>query len=78
MVKEQDFFDLTWSYALKCKENNIVHTEIFFDPQAHVDRGIEFDTVINGIFKALTKANNEFGLTSKIIMCFLRHLDESE
>ena len=78
LVKEQDFFDLTWSYALKCKENNIEHTEIFFDPQAHVDRGIEFDTVINGIFKALTKANNEFGLTSKIIMCFLRHLDESE
>jgi len=76
LVKEQDFFDLTWAYALKCKENNVVHAEIFFDPQTHVDRGINFDTVINGIYKALQKANKEFGLTFKIIMCFLRHLDE--
>jgi len=76
LVKEQDFFDLTWAYALKCKENNVVHTEIFFDPQTHVDRGINFDTVINGIYEALQKANKEFGLTFKIIMCFLRHLDE--
>jgi len=76
LVKEQDFFDLTWAYALKCKEDNVVHTEIFFDPQSHVNRGINFDTVINGIHKALQKANKEFGLTFKIIMCFLRHLDE--
>jgi len=76
LVKEQDFFDLTWAYALKCKENNVVHTEIFFDPQTHINRGINFDTVINGIYKALQKANKEFGLTFKIIMCFLRHLDE--
>ena len=76
LIKEQDFFDLTWAYVLKCIEDNIVHTEIFFDPQAHLDRGVSFDTVINGIDKALKKANIEFGLTSKIIMCFLRHLDE--
>jgi len=76
LIEEQDFFDLTWAYALKCKQNNIVHTEIFFDPQTHVDRGINFDTVINGIYKALQKAKREFGLTFKIIMCFLRHLDE--
>ena len=76
LIHEKDFFDLTWAYVLKCKEDNIVHTEIFFDPQAHVDRGISFDTVINGISKALDKANLEFGLTSKIIMCFLRHLEE--
>ena len=76
LIKEQDFFDLTWAYALKCRENNVVHTEIFFDPQTHVNRGISFDTVINGIYKALQKANKEFGLTFKIIMCFLRHLDE--
>ena len=75
LVKEQDFFDLTWAYALKCKENNVVHTEIFFDPQTHINRGINFDTVINGIYKALQKANKEFGLTFEIIMCFLRHLD---
>ena len=76
LVKEQDFFDLTWSYALKCKENNIVHTEIFFDPQTHIERGIKFEIVINGIYSALRKAELKFGLSFKIIMCFLRHLDE--
>jgi len=77
LVKEKDFFDLTWAYALKCKENNVVHTEIFFDPQTHTNRGINFDVVINGIYKALQKAKREFGLSHKIIMCFLRHLDET-
>ena len=76
LIKEEDFFDLTWAYALKCKEDNIVHTEIFFDPQTHVNRGINFEIVINGIYKALKKANKEFGLSFKIIMCFLRHLSE--
>ena len=78
LIKEQDFFDLTWAYALKCKEDNIVHTEIFFDPQTHTDRRISFDIVINGIYKALQKAEKEFGLSFKIIMCFLRHLDEEK
>ncbi len=76
LINEKDFFDLTWSYLLKCKQDNIVHTEIFFDPQAHINRGVSFESVINGISKALDKANHEFGLTSKIIMCFLRHLEE--
>ena len=78
LVEEQDFFDLTWAYILKCKENNIVHTEIFFDPQTHTDRGIDFDKVINGIFNAFKKGEKEFGLSFKIIMCFLRHLSEKE
>ena len=78
LIKEQDFFDLTWAYILKCKEDNIVHTEIFFDPQTHTDRGVDFDKVINGIFRALKKAEKEFGLSFKIIMCFLRHLSEDE
>ncbi|MDC1139561.1 adenosine deaminase [Candidatus Pelagibacter sp.] len=78
LIREQDFFELTWGYVLKCKENNIVHTEIFFDPQTHTNRGISFDIVINGIYKALKKAEKEFGLSFKIIMCFLRHLDEEE
>ena len=78
LIKEQDFFELTWAYALKCKEDNIVHTEIFFDPQTHTKRGIGFDIVINGIYKALIKAEKEFGLSFKIIMCFLRHLNEEE
>ena len=77
LINERDFFDLTWAYLLKCKEDNIVHTEIFFDPQAHIDRKVSFESVINGISKALDKANLEFGLTSKIIMCFLRHLEEN-
>jgi len=77
LIKEQDFFDLTWAYVLKCKENNVVHTEIFFDPQTHLNRGIDFNVVINGIYNALQKANKEFGLTFGIIMCFLRHLDEN-
>ncbi len=76
LIKEQDFFDLTWAYMLKCRKESIVHTEIFFDPQAHTNRGIEFGLVINGIHKALLKAEKELGISSKIIMCFLRHLDE--
>ena len=78
LLKEKDFFELTWAYALKCKEDNIVHTEIFFDPQTHTKRGIDFDIVINGIYKALIKAEKKFGLSFKIIMCFLRHLNEDE
>ena len=76
LITEEDFFDLTWEYILRCKKDNIVHTEIFFDPQSHTERGIEFNTIINGIHGALKKANAEFNITSKIIMCFLRHLDE--
>ena len=76
LITEEDFFDLTWEYILRCKDDNIVHTEIFFDPQSHTSRGINFSVIINGINKALIKANDEFGITSKVIMCFLRHLDE--
>ena len=76
LINEEDFFDLTWEYILRCKQDNIVHTEIFFDPQSHLPRGVSFDKVINGIHKALKKAKDEFNISSKIIMCFLRHLDE--
>ena len=76
LISEEDFFDLTWEYILRCKQDNIVHTEIFFDPQSHIPRGVRFETVINGIDKALKKAERDFGITSKVIMCFLRHLDE--
>ena len=76
LVTEQDFYDLTWAYFLKCKEDNIVHAEIFFDPQTHTDRGIPFDTVINGIFSATEDAWAKLGISSKIIMCFLRHLPD--
>jgi adenosine deaminase len=76
LITEQDFFDLTWTYLLKSKKDNVVHTEIFFDPQTHLDRGIMFDLVINGIYRAILKAEKELKISSKIIMCFLRHLDE--
>ena len=76
LVTEQDFFDLTWAYMVQCKKNCVVHTEIFFDPQTHTNRGIDFDLIVNGIYKALVKAKETLGISSRIIMCFLRHLDE--
>lgn len=76
LIHEQDFFDLTWAYLLRCQQNNVVHTEIMFDPQTHTERGIAFDTVISGIVRALNKGKTELGISSQIIMCFLRHLSE--
>jgi adenosine deaminase len=76
LINEQDFFDLTWAYLLHCKDDNVVHTEVFFDPQTHTSRGVSFDTVVNGIHRALVKGSTQLGITSKLIMCFLRHLDE--
>lgn len=73
---EQDFHDLTWAYLQRCKHQNVVHCEIFFDPQGHTERGIAFATVIDGICSALDRASTELGISSKLIMCFLRHLDE--
>lgn len=78
LITKEDFYALTWDYILKCKENNIIHTEIFFDPQTHTQRGISFKTVISGIKEALADAKKEFGISSEIIMCFLRHLSEKE
>ena len=76
LIHQQDFYDLTWAYLLKCQQDNVVHTEIFFDPQTHTERGIGFDTVVGGITQALQKAEQELGISSQLIMCFLRHLDE--
>ncbi len=78
LITADDFYDLTWDYIEKCVENNIIHTEIFFDPQTHTDRGIAFETVINGIKKALADAKEKYGISSCIIMCFLRHLSEQD
>lgn len=76
LVHEQDFFDLTWAYLLRAKADNVIHTEIFFDPQTHTDRGIAFETVITGIHNALERGKTELGISSCLIMCFLRHLSE--
>ncbi|MGF1833533.1 adenosine deaminase [Photobacterium sanguinicancri] len=73
---EQDFYDLTWAYLEKSKADNVIHTEIFFDPQTHTDRGIPFDTVIHGIHRAMQDGHEQLGISSQIIACFLRHLSE--
>lgn len=78
LIHEQDFYDLTWAYLTKVHSQNVVHVEVFFDPQTHTDRGIAFDVVINGINRALEKAKQELNITYKLIMSFLRHLSEEE
>jgi adenosine deaminase len=73
---EQDFYDLTWAYLERAHADCIVHTEIFFDPQTHTDRGIAFATVYHGIRRALDAAQAQWGMSSRLIMSFLRHLSE--
>jgi len=76
LIHEQDFYDLAWAYFKKCAEDHVVHTEIFFDPQTHTDRGIAFETVLNGLQRACDDAKAKLGISSYLIMCFLRHLSE--
>jgi adenine deaminase len=73
---EQDFYDLTTDYFLKCKADNIRHTELSFDPQTHTERGIAFETIINGILRAMDDAKIKWNISSLLIMDFLRHLSE--
>jgi len=77
LIEARDFYDLTWAYLERAHADNVRHVEIFFDPQTHTDRGIAFGTVIDGIGRALDDARDRLGITSGLIMCFLRHLDES-
>lgn len=77
LIEEQDFYDMTFAYFQKIHTQNVIHSEIFFDPQTHTDRGIKFETVIKGINRALQDAENQLGISSKLIMCFLRHLNET-
>lgn len=76
LIHEQDFYDLAFAYFKKCHEDHVVHTEIFFDPQTHTERGVSFQTVLNGLKKACADAKTQFGISSHLIMCFLRHLSE--
>ena len=71
---EDDFLEMTWEYLVRAHADGVVHTEIFFDPQTHTQRGIAFGTVIAGITRALARGERELGITSRLIMCFLRHL----
>jgi len=76
LLKEQDFYDMTWAYLQKAHAQNVRHAEIFFDPQTHTDRGVSFETVINGIHGALAEGERRLTISSRLIMCFLRHLPE--
>ena len=76
--QEQDFYDLTRAYLERIHADGVVHAEIFFDPQGHTGRGVEFETVLDGIWRALRDGESEFGITSGLIMCFLRHLDQDD
>ena len=76
LISEQDFYDLTYAYLAKAKSENIIYAEIFFDPQAHISRGVSFAAIINGISRAMDEANVKIGIASNLIMCFLRDLTE--
>lgn len=78
LLNEQDFYDMTWAYLQRAKADNVRHTEIFFDPQTHTERGVAFGTAINGIHRALKDAEAKLGMSTALIMCFLRHLSEEE
>lgn len=76
LIDEDDFYQLMWCYLQNCKENNVIHTEIMFDPQTHTDRGIEFSVFMNGFLKALEQAKTQWGHSYCLIISFLRHLSE--
>jgi adenosine deaminase len=78
LLTADDFYLLTWSYLQKASEQNVRHAEIFFDPQTHIARGVNFETVVQGIHQAMADAGRHLGLSSKLIMCILRHLSVAE
>jgi len=78
LINEEDFYDFTWAYLEKLHEQNVKHVELFYDSQSHTDRGVSFETVTNGIYKALQDGQEKFGISSCLILCFLRHLSEED
>ena len=78
LLKEEDFFDMAWAYFERAAADNVVHAEIFFDPQTHTARGVPLAAVIHGLAHACRRAHAEFGIGSALILCFLRHLTEDE
>jgi adenosine deaminase len=74
LLKAQDFYDMTWAYLEQCRADKVRHTEIFLDPQTHTDRGVPFDVVMEGITGALKDGKEQLGVSSHLILCFLRHL----
>ncbi len=78
LLHEQDFHDMAWAYLLRAQADNVVHTEMFFDPQTHTARGVDTGTVINGLHRACVEAKDKLGVSASLILCFLRHLSEEE
>jgi adenine deaminase len=78
LLNEQDFYDLAFAYLQRAHADNVRHVEMFFDPQGHTARGVAFDTVIDGLSRAIADAQVQFGIRASLIMCFLRHLDEAD
>jgi adenosine deaminase len=78
LIHEQDFYELTTAYLRRARSQGVRHAEIFFDPQTHTARGVTFETVVGGIARALADGREAFGVTSQLIMCFLRHLSEDD
>jgi len=76
--EERDFFDMAWAYLERAAADNVVHAEIFFDPQTHTARGVPIETVIVGLHHACQRAHQEWGISARLILCFLRHLSEDE
>jgi len=74
LLKAEDFYDMTWAYLEHCRADKVRHAEIFFDPQTHTDRGVAFDVVMEGITGALEAGREQLGISSHLILCFLRHL----
>jgi adenosine deaminase len=78
LMEEQDFYDMTWAYLEKIRTQNVLHTEVFFDPQTHTSRGVSFDKVITGIHRALEDGHEKLGISYRLILSFLRHLNEED
>ncbi|APD50150.1 adenosine deaminase [Francisella hispaniensis] len=76
LITDQDFYDLTYAYLDKANQDNVTHTEVFIDPQAHLERGIALSTIFSGVTEAIKQAEKDFGIKASIIVCFLRHLSE--
>ena len=78
LLHEQDFFDMAWAYLERAARDNVVHAEIFFDPQTHTERGVPIASVIQGLHHACARAHQEWGMSTHLILCFLRHLSEEQ
>ena len=78
LLTSQDFYDMARAYFVKAALDNVVHAELFFDPQTHTARGVSMQTVVNGLHRACVDAQKELGVSASLIMCFLRHLSEED